>query len=755
MHSRIMRKSILLSTTFFLILYNLSLLNSSLGYAAADNTGNDESIITYQKNREAFFVEQRNENLSFQEQVSSLQTKIKLLKQNISDKNAELNRLDSIIGEEKQSIRTFSRIQGMVSSLLFPLLSAYSITISFFTAGEGSKILLLFVCITVLNSFIYLFRRRSSFFKRYKILLIVAVILLVVSIALPVFADDKTDRERVIDTLQSVEKILSQSTHERYIAILEEKAYPQIEIPPLQSGDPLFEIIPTVKIDTPEYWFTLAALYTHEGRNGKALDVVKKIAKASRLSVTEEHRKIIVNSIKYLIQEQQTQIASEIIDSLDITAMDTQSLLDLGIFLKEKQMQTSASKTLRYAISRANTVKESIKLFQFFISQNEIDKSDEALKKALDFVRTIDDLLLLGDSAIAANRYEIIEKMMTKVDKITDDYREKMKIVDMFLKHDRKEEATILFSKILKEDMSRTRSNVKRLLFLIDAALSRDFLPQACAATEHLIMILGGLRQNQAKSFEIRLETKIKSAENIPNKDQILLPHFYGLINEEQGIYDNAEKVYIHSVIESLSIILDSHGYKFPESLNDFFLLGRVWAKENRGDLIRKLDPVYSIIEKQYINQQSTENKKQIERIQKELHKLQEINNELDLQASKKKEDVSKLRRKLLFQGISTVASTIFIILAIIGCIIISWQYCVNLSRRKSFGFATKFIESAGWLQAMSLIGIISGFVFVIVGQFFQFFQSIDENTEKVSLLPTHFENSPPKSEKNSLTESI
>jgi len=725
-------KNTLSLTIFFLILYNLFFPNSPLSYAV-DNTSNDESIIIYQKNRETFFVEQKNESSSFEKQVSSLQTKIISLKHKISEKNEELNRLDSVTARKKQSIRTFSRIQGVTSFVLFPLLSAYSMTISFFKASEGSKILLIFICIAVLNLFIYLFRRQRSFFQRYKIFLIVAVILLIGSIALPVFADDQTNREKVINSLQSAEKMLLRSDHERFIAILEEKPYAQINVPPLQSGDPLFKVIPRVKIDTPEYWYTLAALYTHEGKNGQAIDAVKKITGESRLSNTEEHRKIIVNSIKFLIQEQQIKLASDVVDSLSKNVRDIKTLLDLAKFLKEKDMQVSASKTLRHATNLANNVKDLVKLSQFFISQNEVNKSNEALEKAIYIANSIDNLLLLGDNVIAANKYAITEKIMTKVDKVTNDYREKIKIVDMFLKHNRKEEATILFSRFIKDDASRTKSNVDKLLFLIDTALERNFLPQASAATAHLIMILGGLSNNQVKSLQMNLETKIKSAENIPNKDRILLSHFYGLINEEQGIYDTAEKVYIHSVIGSLSTILNSYGYKFPESLNDFFLLGRIWVKENRGDLIGKLDGVYGILEKQVISQQYIENQKQIDRFQKKVNELQEKDNELQNEVSGKKRNISKLSRKLIFQSISTVASTIFIIVAIIGCIIISYQYCINLSIGKSFGFTTKFIETSGWLQIMSIIGIISGFVFVIVGQFFQIFQTNEENTKKAS----------------------
>jgi hypothetical protein len=55
----------------------------------------------------------------------------------------------------------------------------------------------------------------------------------------------------------------------------------------------------------------------------------------------------------------------------------------------------------------------------------------------------------------------------------------------------------------------------------------------------------------------------------------------------------------------------------------------------------------------------------------------------------------------------------------------------------KTFGFAIKLWETTGWLQMLSVLGVISGLLSVIFSQLLLIFQSIQENTHKA--LYTHF----------------
>ncbi len=719
--------SVLLTTILLLLLSSFFYTPRSI---AQDNPTTEGPIATYQKNRQTFIDEQQNANRSFKNQVGALQEEIEALKTGNDEKNKELNRLESVINGNMNDIGSLKRIQSTISFVLFPLLSAFSIVVSFMNDGYSSAILLFFLSLTVLNVFLYTLFQQKALFQKNKTLLVIAVIILIGSIASPLFANDQTKREQVISKLESTEKMLSKSEYERFISILEEKPMQHIKVPELRSGDPLFQVYPEVVVDAPEYWFTLAALYSHEKQNGKTLDAVKKITQGSRLLHNGEHQKIIINCIKYLLQEQQTQLASTVVDSLSGSVMEVSTLLEIATLLRQNGMQTSGTKTLGYAIAKANTVADLVRLAQFFINQQERDKCNEALEKALSRVRNIDDVLLLAGTALDVGKDPLIGKIITTTDSTTSDYKAKMAVVDLFLKHERKEEAVSLVSMMIKGDSSKTEDNIKKLLYLIDASLKRNFLPQATDATETLMITLG---LNKAKKYPIQLEAKLKTVQGIPDEDAIMLPQFYGLINEEQGFNDKAEDAYIRSVLESLSTILQSYGYNFPDSLNDFYLLGRIWVKGNRGELIAQLDRVYSSIEKQFIKQLTAENDEQVKKLDKEREDLKKKSMELQNSIDKTRQKVSNTFFKLVVQSVSTIATILFIFAAFGCCVVLAHRYSKQLSMAKTFGFFMKLMETTGWLQVLSVLGSPSGVLSILFSQFFLIFQMIQENTRRVS----------------------
>ena len=712
---------------FFLI---SGFLNCASWCAAQEQVQQDGPIAIYQKNRQQYINEQQKVHQAFKAQADALNQEITGLKQGIEQKSQELNRVEANITRNSAGISTLAVLQSGASLFLFPLLSLYSQVVSVFS-GQGQSILpLIFLSLTVLNIFLYLLFKQKPFFQRHKLFLIVAVVLLIGSIASPLFADEKDKREEVVSKLKIAEEMLSRSDHQRFIEILEKKPTQRIQVPPLQSGDPLFKVHPEVTVGSPEYWSTLAALYTHENMKRKALDAVKKITQESWLQETAEHQEILINSIKYLIQNQQTEDVMASIDSLSGTITDVNTLLSMAVLLKENGMQGSSEKILGYAILKANTVQDLMGLSKYFQEKNEFDKSNEALEKAVGRVQNSDEILLLAKAAMNVKKDGLLGKITQAMHEGTTDYQAKMQLVDLLLDNGRKEEAVDLVSKIIKEDTSRSQENVDKLLFLINAALKRNMLPQATTASETLIAMLG---LQQAMDTPVQTETKLKSIEGVPDEGKIRLPHFYGLVNEEQGFSDKAEEAYIQSVLGSLATIIDSYGYKFPESRNDFYLLGRTWSKGNRSEFIGHLDKVYGFIEKDYIAKQSAENDKQLQVLQEEIQALKNQSQELDqaLVAANKKS--TSVFTKLVVQAISTTATIIFLVAVLIGIIVLSYRYSRRLSVGKTFGFSMKFCETAGWLQVLSILGALNGLATVFVAQFFLIFQMVQENTRQTA----------------------
>lgn len=710
--------------TFFCITTTTSWCN------AQEQPSGDSPIATYQKNRQAFVAEQQQANQSFSSQAAALQKEIESLKQENDAKHKDLNRLQSVIAGHRQETGAMAQIQSAASFVLFPLLSAWSMATSFLSEGHYSAILLLFLSIAVVNVFLYLMFKQQRIFQRNRIPLIIAVVILIGCIASPLFAEEQTKRDQVIAKLERAERMLSKSDYERFIAILEEKPTQRIKVPVLQSGDPLFTVYQEVIIDSPEYWSTLAALYTHEKQNGKALEAVKKIVKDSRVQRIDEHQKILVNGFRYLLQEQQTQEVSAAVDALGGAAIEAPTLLKIATLLKQSGMQASAEKTLGYAIAKAGTVVDLAHLAQYFLEQQAIDRSNEALEKALARARDMGEILMLAETALTVGKDVLIGKIVVAADTVTNDSQAKMKVVDLFLQKNRKEEAVNLVSRIIKASTSRNKENVDKLLYVIDASLKRNLLPQAADATETLIVMLG---LHQAKNYPIQSGASLKSAQGIPNQGAITLPQFLGLIKEEQGQSDKAEEAYIFSVLASLTTILESYGYNFPDSLNDFYLLGRNWAGGNRNDLIGQLDRVYSIIEKQFITQQVLKNDEQLGFLKKEIEELTKASTELRTSISESERQASRAMVKMVLQSLSTVATVAFVLAALIGCGVLAYRYCQGLTMGRTFGFIMKLGETTGWLQVLSILGAVTGLASILVAQALLMFQMIQENTHRVA----------------------
>lgn len=690
----------------------------------------DSPLAAYHKNRQAFVAEQQLANQTFSDQMTALQKAVESLKQENEAKHMELNRLQSVITGHRQEAGAMAQIQSAASFVLFPLLSAWSIATSFLGEGRYSVLLLLFLSITVVNVFLYLMFKQQGIFQRNKIPLIIAVVVLVGCIASPLFAEEQTKRDQVIAKLERAERMLSKSDHERFIAILEEKPTQRIKVPALQSGDPLFTVHQEVIIDSPEYWSTLAALYTHEKQNGKALEAAKKVVKESRVQRVDEHQQILVNSIRYLLQEQQTQEISAAVDTLGGAAVEVPTLLNIATLLKQSGMQSSAEKILGYAIAKAGSVVDLVRLAQYFLEQQAVDKSSEALEKALARARDMGEILLLAETALTVGKDALIGKIVVAADTVTNDAQAKMKVVDLFLQKNRKEEAVNLVSRIIRASTSRNKENVDKLLYVIDASLKRNLLPQAADATETLIVMLG---LHQAKNYPIQSGASLKSAQGIPNQGAITLPQFLGLIKEEQGQSDKAEEAYIFSVLESLTTILESYGYNFPDSLNDFYLLGRNWAGGNRTDLIGQLDRVYSIIEKRFITLQVLKNDEQLALLNKEVEALKKTGDELRNSIAESERQASRAMVKMVLQSLSTVATVAFVLAALVGCGVLAYRYCQGLTMGRTFGFIMKLGETTGWLQVLSILGAVTGLASIVVAQALLMFQMIQENTRRVT----------------------
>jgi len=718
--------------TFCIVL--IVLVTSVMALAQTANSpesASKESVSNlYKFHRNTFISKKQAQEVRFHNESRELEEKIQKIQQDIKRKNEEITTLHSHIDRVRTKMALLEGISAGICSFFFPVATISSFfSIKLFGLGINYILLFIFIPVTAINLYIYLWRRERIFFKKYFVVLTIFLIILLGTFVSPLLAAQNDKRNEIGQTLDEVSQVLSQSDYQRFIAILEARVNHWITLPALSSGDPLLHVFRRVSVDSPEYYFTLAALCTHEGQNGKAVDAIMNIAQKKDLRSSKNHDQIIINSIKFLVENQQLKPAGTAVENLGPTIQDMKSLLRLADYLNAHEMQPSSKKILDIAIIKAKSVDALVELSRYFYEKKDPNKASAALLKALRASKNINDILLIANEAILQKNDHVIKKVAEEVPFVTYRISEYFQLVDVFLNNGRKENAAAIVDNMISKIKSSTSNYRSKLLAIIDETLRRNLLEQTIRAVNKLSMYMG----EKAYDFRINEHFSLKSAEGLPNTSYLTLPVFYGLLNEELSFIDKAEDVYILATIASLKKILKSYGYNLPESLNEYYLLGRIWLRTDKEELLSHLDEVYTTLEIHLLKQLEKKNKALLKEKRKKLALLEDEYSALVQEKQTLRSTLSEERKKLIFTALHTVSLTFFVLAIIAGCLIKSSQYSKGLSSQKTYGFLTKFIEVSGWIRIMSILAIPSGLAGVFIAQLMQLPQQIHEQVFKLS----------------------
>ena len=811
-----------------------------------------ESIIAiYQQHRLEFQDRKKNINDEVKQELEKLADKISSLNSELKKGEARLNTVyqsdqQELPSEIREEILHVNEKQLKYERILYALSvinkgSAFILSPLTIAAGSNAgNILFIFLPLTVLNIFLYLFFRQKVTFTRYRTLLIAILVTVFLTCATSLFAASTEKRNEVQTKLGFAESMLELSGNQKAIAILEDKSAEQTVLPSgLTSGDQKLEVYKTVTTDSPEYYVTLAALYTAEKRTEDAVEAIANIAEEDDL-IGNPTEKIIVNTVHFLVENGHADIAGNVIANHAWLISDTRTLLELAQYLTTYSMQVSSDYVMELMEEKTETAVGLVALADSYHKVGEKDKALSILTRALNTSRNIDDILLIaqtcvklqidsvlkllptkaeelpgstellidlaeiyndqGESSLAAATLQqaitkssqldqlkqvvqiaIEFKLESLMDKVREQvillcpdlqsdpdseqfqlaYSQCLQFVDFFFSLKKEADAAKLFNMLtakVKEDREKDDRYISLMLSGARDALQRDMKQKAASIVFKLTMMI----KPRTKSFSTYIkmhEEFLASIQELPDRDMVSIPLFYGLINEDINRSSNAERVYLQAVIYSLDAVNKSYGDKLPDTLNEYFLLGRLWQKENRIDDLASLDRVYALLENQILENMKEKERQRVltepmarlteleEKREKQLALIQnhdadikekeaeytrrqeQIIEEAQLSLATEKKTLAKLSRKLLFKTLSTIIAQLILLGLVIGCALIAWKYSRHLKEHKTYGFFTKFLELNGWLRVFSILGILSGICLIIVSQFLQIFQKVHELT--------------------------
>ncbi|GEM_PF-2242470 len=806
---------------------------------------------TYQQHRLDFQDRKKKINDEVKQELKKLTDKIRSLNSELKKGDAHLNdvyqsdrqELPSEIREEILHVNEKQLKYERILSALSVINKGSAFILSPLTIAAGSdagNILFIFLPLTVLNIFLYLFFRQKVTFTRYRILLIAILVTVFLTCATSLFAASTEKRDEVQTKLRFAESMLELSGNQKAIAILEDRSAEQTVLPSgLTSGDQKLEVYKTVTTDSPEYYVTLAALYTAEKRTEDAIDTIANIAEKDGL-VGNPTEKIIVSTVHFLVENGHADIAGNVIANHAGLISDTETLLELAQYLTTYSMQVSSDYVMELMEEKTETAVGLVALADSYHKIGEKDKALSILTRALHTSLNINDILLIAQTCVKLQIDSVLKQLPAKAEELPgsteslidlariynaqsesspaaailqqaitkssqldqlkevaqiaiefkleslmDEVREQvillcpdlqsdpdseqfqlaysqcLQFVDFFFNLKEEADAAKLFNMItakVKEDRVKDDRYISLMLSSARDALQRDMKQKAASIVFKLTMMIKPRTKSFSTYFKIP-EEFLSSIQGLPDRDMVSIPLFNGLINEDINRVSNAERVYLQAVIYSLDAVNKSYGDKLPDTLNEYFLLGRLWQKENRIDDLASLDRVYTLLETLTLENMKEKERQRVlteplarlteleEKREKQLVLIQ--NHDVDIKEKKaehtrhqeqiiktahlslaaEKKTLAKITRKLLFKTLSTIIAQLILLGLVIGCALIAWKYSRHLKEHKTYGFFTKFLELNGWLRVFSILGILSGIGLIIVSQFLQIFQKVHELT--------------------------
>ncbi len=352
-----------------------------------------------------------------------------------------------------------------------------------------------------------------------------------------------------------------------------------------------------------------------------------------------------------------------------------------------------------------------------------------------------------------------IKKAPTQHKEFKADYSQCLSFVEFLIEKDRQEDAAKLFDDLvasIREDRAFDEDFIELMLNISHDAVTHNLKSEAATITFRLISQIKP-RSKAYTSYVALQKNFLQSIGDLPNTEQVSIPLYNGLLNEDINKLSHSEQVYMQAVIESLNMVNTSYGYSVPETLNEYYLLGRLWERENRTNVLSSLDRVYTLLEKRLLeNMKEKERERVLGEAKAELAILQEerdtqlqtirqydaelekrkaefdqeqntLIEDANLRLAQESEELKQLTLKVILKLLSTIVLQLIALFLLVGCVFLAWKHSQKMQEHKTYGFFTRFIELNGWIRVASLIGMLSGFILIILSQLLQIAQKIHE----------------------------
>lgn len=686
-----------------------------------------EIRVKYEKTPEdERFFASKNEILnSFEEKKAILLKEKEKIQQKIEKDNLKIKSLSSSITSSQTTRFFIDRILDFLTYPFFPVLSFLPLLGGLFASYF---LLMIFFPIFLINIFLYLLIREKDLFKKRKKLIIAVFLIIFLFFYLPVVSgkeqseikkkEESSEIEKKLDTLNA---LLQMTEIERAIYMLEKKPSTIINIPEIVVSNIYLKPWKIVNINKPEYYFTLGSLYFEIRQKSKAIDELNEIFKFDFRYYRREinkYQQMLISLAKFFIEENMLESASKSINSLVTVSRDVSLLLDFADYLYQKMMYDSAQKVLNRAIAVAENYDDLIKLSDFLLNKKRFEEAAHTIEKAIYSAYKLDVLKEIVKYTVGKNMYEQTKKSVERYiiyARTTEDF---LNLAEFLIEAKMRENA----SRTVRAAIERSR-DIESLIKISRFALNNDMYEHAISSIKKALE-----KWRNSWSYLIDSPHVLYAIKELPTYEKITLPIYLGIVQQKAGFFDGAKFSYEAAIILELDEIIDSFAFKIKSNLNNFFYLKQLWQIIEEFENLKKLNPIFSLLQKKYLEDLKLRNNEQIKKLEEEVENLEKNQKDLRVKIGNLRVKNIKEQVKIFTHLFRLFAFFTIVILVIIRMIKKSLQAAKEVTIYKFFAFVWKFVETWGWVLVFTVINFLAGAINILIAQFMQIIQKIQQN---------------------------
>lgn len=636
---------------------------------------------------------------TFLEGKRKIEDKFNQEKQRLMQEMADISSKIKVEEERKALLQTRSmamraaifaikRLQDIFTYLLFPFGGLFSQLLF------GEYLLNIIFPITLINIIIFLIFWEKELLKKRKWLIIGSLVAIFILFSLPVLAQDTSQVKEIMEEPISIEnkldlvnRLMEMNDVERAIFKLEEgkrKGKGKIHIKKLGLSNP--NLHPWEEVDTnrPEYAYTLGCLYIEKGEFTKAILRFGEVLDYDFSRYSPAYLDLLVSLVKFFVDQGEVHRTKQALEKALPLMQNSESFIQMAEFLYKKQWTDQAVKVLQAARNQAKDPQELLQIAAFALANNLEELASDTIQGAIGLAYKHTQLLQIAKFSLDKGRRG---DAIAAIEKATS-----------------------------SEDASA-------LLDIAQFAAQNKLYNKAYPPLERIVEKFG---LGFASEIKVLPPMELTVTNDLPTPDGVSLPVYLGILYQKLKRFKDAETAYERAALNELDNIILAGGDKeeINANLNTFFYLWQLWTYQGEKDKGSKLAPLYGLLELKYLDKLKKE-------YEESLSKLEEENQKLSMSYQKKSADTNELQKEVRrvqleigLYSLRLLAIFSLIVILAIWAITRSWKEAKGTEQFKTFVFFAKLTEIYGWISCFTVVGILTGLIFVLFGQLMKIIHS-------------------------------